>query len=302
MDLFSIQDRSEISLIFNESSVSTSAECDATFVPDEEELYDSDTDSEWPDCSDSSDELVLGPASEHLPPGVEIDEGSDVESDDDDETDRISSTENHPVLCYKSQIMQLAQMGPPRKCPTCPIDEFVLSNFIVGSNMHLKWTCIHGHLCSEWSSQPLLRHGTNLGDLEFSSAILLSGNNFERIQRMCKFLKMPIVSKTSNSRFQSKYVIPAINKHWETVLAQNRARALGKDVIMLGDGRMDSPGFCAKYCTYVAMDYETNNILGLEIIDKREVSLKSPVMEMEGFKRTLVALESFQQYCSEICF
>ena len=97
---------------------------------------------------------------------------------------------------------------------------------------------------------------------------------------------MPIMSKSANYRFQSTLIIPTIDKAWESLLRQIRSTALNKDVIMLGDGCMDSPGFCAKYCTYVTIDYKTNNILGLEIIDKLEVSLKNPTMEMEGFIRT----------------
>ena len=172
--------------------------------------------------------------------------------------------------------------------------EFVLHTDIVGSNLRLKWKCLYGHLCYEWSSQPLLRQRTNKGDLALSSSIFLSGNNFERIQRLCKFLKLPMVSKSANTRFQSRFIIPTINSFWESTLNQNIDKSVGKDTIILGDGRMDSPGFCAKYCTYVTMDYDTNDLIGLEIVDKREVSLKSPTMEFEGFKRTLNNLEARQ--------
>ena len=103
---------------------------------------------------------------------------------------------------------------------------------------------------------------------------------------------MPIMSKSANYWFQSTLIIPTIDKAWESLLRQIHSTALNKDVIMLGDGRMDGPGFCAKYCTYVTIDYKTNNILGLEIIDKRKISLKSPTMEMEGFIRTLNVLEA----------
>ena len=35
---------------------------------------------------------------------------------------------------------------------------------------------------------------------------------------------------------------------------------------MGGDGRCDSPGFCAKYGTYSCMDLKTNNILDLQLV------------------------------------
>ena len=46
---------------------------------------------------------------------------------------------------------------------------------------------------------------------------------------------------------------------------------------------MDSPGFSAKYCTYLGIDEQTEEILGMEIVDKREVDLKSTSMERDGF-------------------
>ena len=47
---------------------------------------------------------------------------------------------------------------------------------------------------------------------------------------------------------------------------------------------MDSPGFSAKYRTYLGIDEQTEEIVGMEIVDnKREVDLKSTSMEKEGF-------------------
>ena len=61
---------------------------------------------------------------------------------------------------------------------------------------------------------------------------------------------------------------------------------------LCGDGRCDSPGKSAKYCTYSLMDSETNKILHVETIDMREVNLKSPNVEREAFKRSMEYLIS----------
>ena len=53
----------------------------------------------------------------------------------------------------------------------------------------------------------------------------------------------------------------------------------GKTVSVSGDGRCDSPGSSAKYCTYSLLDIDTNTILHMETVDKREVSLQSPKRE-----------------------
>ena len=50
---------------------------------------------------------------------------------------------------------------------------------------------------------------------------------------------------------------------------------------------MDSPGHCAQYCTYTAMDNVSKEVLSLITIDKRETGKSSIRMEKEGFLPTL---------------
>lgn len=59
------------------------------------------------------------------------------------------------------------------------------------------------------------------------------------------------------------------------------------DLVLCGDGRCDSPGKSAKFCTYSLMESESNVILHFENIDKREVDLHSPNMERQGMIRSL---------------
>ena len=56
---------------------------------------------------------------------------------------------------------------------------------------------------------------------------------------------------------------------------------------MCGDGRNDSPGYNAQYCTYSLMDITTDKILALEVIDSREANDKSVNMEKLGFTRAV---------------
>ena len=59
---------------------------------------------------------------------------------------------------------------------------------------------------------------------------------------------------------------------------------------ILGDGRNDSPGHSAQYCTYTVMEHGTDRILALQTVDKREVERKSPNMERLGCRRALDSL------------
>ena len=65
----------------------------------------------------------------------------------------------------------------------------------------------------------------------------------------------------------------------------------GEEVTVSGDGRCDSPGKCAKFCTYTLMETSKNTILHSETIDKREVQNKSPNMEREAVDRALKKLK-----------
>lgn len=55
-----------------------------------------------------------------------------------------------------------------------------------------------------------------------------------------------------------------------------------------GDGCMDSPGHCAKYCTYSMMENDRKKIIAIETLDKREVGKKSTNMEEAGFQRAFM--------------
>lgn len=55
---------------------------------------------------------------------------------------------------------------------------------------------------------------------------------------------------------------------------------------------MDSPGHCAKYCTYSMMENDSKKIIAIETLYKREVGKKSTNMEKAGFQRALEDVRS----------
>ena len=64
---------------------------------------------------------------------------------------------------------------------------------------------------------------------------------------------------------------------------------------------MDSPGHSAQYCTYTLIEYESKDILALEIVDKRMTDLKSTNMEKEGLRRGLNKVLHSGIIVSELC-
>ena len=58
-------------------------------------------------------------------------------------------------------------------------------------------------------------------------------------------------------------------------------------MVLAGDGRCDSPGNSAKFCTYSVMDIESCTVLHTETVDKRQVELQSPNMERKAFIKAM---------------
>lgn len=67
---------------------------------------------------------------------------------------------------------------------------------------------------------------------------------------------------------QSKYLHPAVEdtyRHQQSTLL-NDIKAEGRELILGGDGRCDSPGHSAKYGSYTVMDVEKNKILDSQLV------------------------------------
>ena len=58
-------------------------------------------------------------------------------------------------------------------------------------------------------------------------------------------------------------------------------------IILCGDGRNDSPGHSAKYCTYFLMEQFMDVIVDLHVTDKRETGGVSTNMEVFCFKKLI---------------
>ena len=70
--------------------------------------------------------------------------------------------------------------------------------------------------------------------------------------------------------------------------------------LLKGDGRMDSHGHSAQCCTYTLMNQADKRILAMEVVDKKQTSLKSVIMAAEGFKRALTAVQTSGSVIKEL--
>nr|XP_022309859.1 uncharacterized protein LOC111115422 isoform X3 [Crassostrea virginica] len=195
---------------------------------------------------------------------------------------------DRPVIVYTSLLEKLARAVIYNTCKVegCGAQIQIKMEF-VSSAVYLKWTCTNNHVAHRWCSQPILNRRVHSGDVLFSAALLASGNNFQKLSLFAKFLKLPILSVSSFTKIQRTYVIPTIEEIWTKHQNEILENFRGSDVVLLGDGRMDSPGHSAQYCTYTFMENETNTILCIIIMDKRMTGGKSAVLEKACFKKGL---------------
>ena len=169
----------------------------------------------------------------------------------------------------------------------------------VGTCLVVSWGCQSGHVGGRWAAQPscnLIR----AGNLSLASALLLSGNSYTKVGLMFNFCNLQYFSSTLFNQYQQLYIIPAINEFWEQHKQQAWHEKTGKDVILSGDGRNDSPGHSAQYCTYSLADMEDRTILQMNVVDVREAAGKSNNMERIGFERGMDILLASPMVVKEV--
>lgn len=123
--------------------------------------------------------------------------------------------------------------------------------------------------------------------LLMAAAILITGSNFEKVRTFFQFLGTGFLSTSTFHRIQRNYVVPEVLSLWEEMKKEIWAVITNETLVLCGDGRSDSPGFSAKYGTYVLMEQFLEVIIDIEVIDKRETGGVSTNMEVAGLKKLL---------------
>ncbi|XP_062568780.1 uncharacterized protein LOC134230925 [Saccostrea cucullata] len=186
-------------------------------------------------------------------------------------------------VAYEDQLLMLAKTKIDDSCLVKGCSEqVVISTKCVGSALTLFG----------WCSQPVLNRGLHSGDLVVSVAVLCSGNNFSKVELMGRIMNLHLPSQSAFTRIQRTYLVPAIEEKWEEHQEIVRNELVNRDIVVLGDGRMDSQGHCAQYCTYTMIEMDSKKIVALETLDKQETGKKSTSMEKSGFQRALDDVQS----------
>ncbi|KAK3698274.1 hypothetical protein QZH41_009501 [Actinostola sp. cb2023] len=114
-----------------------------------------------------------------------------------------------------------------------------------------------------------------------------------KFERFSANANLKTISEDTYTNLRKKYVFPVVKNTWEqeqsTVFEDLKSRDVG--IALAGDGRCDSPGHCAKYCTYTLLDVESQKVVDFKVISVSQVT-SANVMEIKGFREALQNVEA----------
>lgn len=168
---------------------------------------------------------------------------------------------------------------------------------VSGCSVKLEMTCSAKHLM-EWHSCPNItsKAGGSVpsNNILQAAGILFCGSHFAKYFMLNRICHIHGISESTFYRYQKYLLAPAVEQYWQSQQQDVVSKLSGKSLILSGDGRCDSPGKSAKFCSYTLMDTATELVVHTNAVDKREVGGKSPNMEREGLFRGLTEVTGAQ--------
>lgn len=238
------------------------------------------------ECESSFDDFHLDDLDRSYQP--ESDDG-ESDSESDNESDIVENgnntiAEERKFIVFESSLDKLIHMG---RCLDCNSAVLNVTKTVIGTMLKIRTECINGHEIINWTSQPITGSKMPAGNLLCAAAILFSGQNYRSTAKFIELMNIPFIGPTTYYKCQKDILIPVVNHFWakerEEIYHELRCRG---NVQLAGDGRCDSPGFCAKYCTYTFMDVHTGKVVDFEIKQVTQTGT-SQSMEKAGFEETL---------------
>ena len=162
-----------------------------------------------------------------------------------------------------------------------------------GSVLQQSWRCSNNH-CGTWVSSEILKtsHNNNVyvNDVLLSSSVLLSGNNVSKFS-LCKALNLEIPEVSCFINIQKHYTSPVVLQFWKSSKEKITNLLSNYKISLSGDGRSDSPGHSARYCTHILMKHFSKTVVDFDVVDKRETKGVSANMEIFGLQHLLLKLK-----------
>ena len=199
------------------------------------------------------------------------------------------------IICSLDLLLQ--QLGGNCKHPGC-IFETVVDYTLCGTSAMISWKCPAGHIGRFCTSGDVNNVMSN--NLQAAAAVLLSGNNFAKVEKFASFMGLSFISPSTFYRVQKLYCLPAIDEWWEWMRGELLVEFENEELVVRGDGKCDLPGYSAKNLCYYLMEVVSEYILEVEVMYKRHVGMKSSTMETRALKNALERLKNVAKV-TEVC-
>ena len=103
-------------------------------------------------------------------------------------------------------------------------------------------------------------------EILLAASILYTGTTYTRVCELMATAKINFFSHTLFHRIQSQFLFHAVRSVFSTYQQSIIAKGLLANLLhVIGDGRCDSPGYNAKYCTYTIMDATMQEIIDFNV-------------------------------------
>lgn len=154
-----------------------------------------------------------------------------------------------------------------RFCPVCRSECERMVESRIGTKITVSQKCYSCTFTTSWDSQPSVGD-IPVGNIMLSSSILFGGGSPAKVLKILKHMNVPTICYSTFMNHQKKYLHTAVQRTYQQQQSSllNNIKAEGRELIVGGDGRCDSPGHSAKYGTYSLMDAEQNKILDSQLI------------------------------------
>lgn len=170
-----------------------------------------------------------------------------------------SSYQERKYIVFESCLLQLFTI-----CNVCLAPATIDKTSRNGTMLIVKSTCLQGH-SRVWKSQPE-HNKMPWGNFLVAAALLFSGSQPSKVLTFFKHLNLASISTRLYSLIQKTYLLPSIFSLWGQHQKALLSSLKGKLLVLGGDGRCDTPGFCAKYGSYTIMDLDKNKIVDTNLV------------------------------------
>ncbi len=154
------------------------------------------------------------------------------------------------------------------ECPTCSHPCTADVKYTKGTLACVDQDCPKCHYHRTWFSQPFIDK-IPAGNLLLSGAILGSGLSYIKTLRMLESLNVATIAPSTFQDHAQDFVQPTVNHMWQEEqqkVMEACVKERDGELVLGGDGRVDSPGHCGKFGSYNTMDLEANKVIAIELV------------------------------------